>query len=666
MWMFTKLARRNVKRQLGNYLIYFITVSLTVAFMFAINNVIFSEQMQQNAESEQSLRGLLIFLTVFVACIVAFVLGYATSFMLRLRKREFGMYLTLGMTRRNILSIFVTETMLMCAAALTVGILLGLFMYQGMMAVMTRLMGAPIDFAAYSLKGLMLTVILVVAMFVLSSVTSAIYLRRVKIYDLIHGARKVERAVKHPVFWFVVMLLALAVMAVSLVIFRISVADTVENDGRGMGMLASIPLLAIGLVMFHIALARSIANMLLKNRTLCSRGTNTFTLRQLSGKLNSNSILAGVLSFLIGFAIIGANVSFTMKVSEREAIEISCPFDVMLNGFEPSDQGYVENDVKSPITIEEGEAIMEEYSGIKEKIEFKAYDTGDDVLRAYTPWTGERYEGVTDMVISQSDFNRLWEALGHEPVDVGDGFQIIPGASQVGEMDFTGAELGLGGKTYAYGGTITEDYARLISEYLLAVVPDEAVEGLPVEYENIAYDLEDDSYDGMAMQEELRYYGVADYGSGPVNIEMCDYDVKAAIIAERNQFMAILIIGALYIALVFVFMAIAILALKTLSGLSDDRHRYRLLSQLGTDEKEQKKTLFRQIFSFFFLPFILPTLLSFPVAYLCGDMMKQVGIMEGIGEVYLISTIITVSVVVIYALYFTATYLISKRNVIHR
>ena len=102
--MLAKLAARNVKRQVGNYLIYFITVSLTVALMFAVNNVIYEKGMLEKLSDAEEMRTMLTALSVIVSLIVAFVLGYATSFMLKLRKREFGTYLTLGMTRRNILS----------------------------------------------------------------------------------------------------------------------------------------------------------------------------------------------------------------------------------------------------------------------------------------------------------------------------------------------------------------------------------------------------------------------------------------------------------------------------------------------------------------------------------------------------------------------------------
>ena len=124
-----KLALRNVKRQMSSYLIYFMTVAFTVAFLFAMNNIIYGNELQEKAKSSENLTSLLQGLTVFISFVVAFVLSYATSFMLKLRKREFGTYLTLGMTRRDILKIFLGETVLICMAALGAGIFLGLFVY---------------------------------------------------------------------------------------------------------------------------------------------------------------------------------------------------------------------------------------------------------------------------------------------------------------------------------------------------------------------------------------------------------------------------------------------------------------------------------------------------------------------------------------------------------
>ena len=138
--MLSKLALRNVKRQVGNYLIYFMTVAFTVAMLFSISNIIFSDSLLRFTAVNKEIYGALIGVVIFISAIVAFVLSYATSFMLKLRKREFGTYLTLGMTRRNILIIFLSETSIIGLLALGMGLVIGLFIYQGLSALMMRLL----------------------------------------------------------------------------------------------------------------------------------------------------------------------------------------------------------------------------------------------------------------------------------------------------------------------------------------------------------------------------------------------------------------------------------------------------------------------------------------------------------------------------------------------
>lgn len=661
--MFAKLAGRNVRRQLGNYLIYFITVSLTVALMFAMNNVTYSDQLADKAETMGNVSQGILGVTIAGAVITAFVLGYATSFMLKLRKREFGTYLTLGMTRRNLLSIFLTETMIMCLIALGTGIALGMFIYQGMMFLIMRLMEVEIEMADYSPEGLLLTVVLVCAMFILASAASALYLKRVKIYDLIHGDRVVDKQVKHPAAWLAAGIVSLGGMVASFVIFKEAVDSVMTGSTSGMGIFGSMALMSVSIVMMHIAAARSVTAFMLKNRRFCSRGTNTFTLRQLSGKMRANSVMAGLLSFLIAFAVIGVDVSFTQKVSEEMSIDTYYPFDVTLmeDVYNTEESGEEEG---SPITPEEGKRIIERYSPVKEEIPYTIYDTGEGYLHSFTPWTGEGYEGLTDTVIKESEYNRLREAKGYDPVDLEGGFLIGSEDASIRNSDFSGALLELGGKTYEYRG-MADNWFDIFWIYFVAVVPDEAAEGLEVAGNCISYDLVKDRYDAEALEEELFYEVTVREGDMEYSQTVNDYRIREAARISRNSFSAIFVVAAIYIGIVFVFMAMAMLALKTLSGISDDRRRYRVLFQLGAGEREQRKTLFRQIFSFFFLPFAVPLLSSIPAAWLCAYMIKQAGLAEGTGFIYVISAIVVAVMIIIYALYFLATYMIARRNVVY-
>ena len=111
--MLAKIAFRNVKRQAGNYLIYYLTVSLTIALIFAFSNLVFGKELWNHPAALPQMRTGLSAISMLIGLVEAFVLGYASSYLLGLRKQEFGMYLTLGMIRRQILLIFFCEEMLL-------------------------------------------------------------------------------------------------------------------------------------------------------------------------------------------------------------------------------------------------------------------------------------------------------------------------------------------------------------------------------------------------------------------------------------------------------------------------------------------------------------------------------------------------------------------------
>ncbi len=654
--MFARLAFRNVKRQIGNYLIYFLTVTLTVALMFAVNNLIFSSELKRFSDMNQSLKDGLILMSMFIALIVSFVLGYATSFMLKLRKREFGTCLTMGMTRKNILSIFVLETMIMSIAALIIGIILGLFIYQGVMAVFANLLEIEFEFSAYSSKGLAFTIVLVCIIFLLASVTSAVYLKRVSIYNLIYGEKKVEKGVRYPALWWLVAIFSFADLLFCMYYFNkgldLSYTDLDRSSRNIFGSLAGV---AVCLVLFHIGMARSAVHLFMKNKRFCCRGTNTFTVRQLSGKLGSNSVIIGILAFLIGFAVVLVNVTFIQKVSERVELDKRYPFDI---------NAAVQRDNNQAIPISDGIRIIEKYRKINTSIEYQTYYNGSDYFYGFTPWSGEGYEGITDVYMKESDYNNLMEALGRERIECGDGFYLLASSPHIAQFDFSKAVIEQEGKEYHYLGII-EDAPFNYWGYFIVLVPDRLVSSMEVESDCAAIDLENGSFDVRSMNDELSY--VYDQtGNDEFAYYRSDFDIKEYVRVSRNETSAVLVVGAIYMAVIFVFLAMAVLALKTLAGLSEDKRKYEVLFRLGTGERQQEKTLFCQIFSFFFLPFALPLLLSIPTGCFCAKIMHMAGHEGHLKEIYFNTGMIAVVLTVVYLLYFLATYLISKRNTVYR
>ena len=120
--MLFKLSIRNMKKSFKDYAIYFLTLVLGVAIFYMFNSIDSQQAMLEVSESTRSIIKLMISLLGYVSVFVAVVLGllivYANNFLINRRKKEFGIYMTLGMGKRQISKIILFETILAYIAAI--------------------------------------------------------------------------------------------------------------------------------------------------------------------------------------------------------------------------------------------------------------------------------------------------------------------------------------------------------------------------------------------------------------------------------------------------------------------------------------------------------------------------------------------------------------------
>lgn len=650
--MYAKLAWRNVLRQLGNYMIYFLTVSLTIALTFSLYNVIFSQQLIQLARYIADLKSSVILISIFIAIIVAFVLGYANSFLLKLRKKEFGMYMTLGMTRKNVCHIFLVENLFIGFFSLALGILIGMFLYQGMIQITMNILGYTIAFADYSAQGLLVTIIMVIVLFLLSSLTSIRYLRKASILTLLQDETKKNRQVKYPVLWFVIAFISLLVMIGTLLFLASFFREAmIQSDMNGGILITDILLMLISVYLFHVAVARSIVNLLLHNKKFVHRGTNTFVLRQVRNSLASNSSIIGVLAVLLTVAVVVANVSYIMKTSEEASMDKNYPYDVEAY-YDGADNA--EDEVNDAMTCYE--AIIAQYSDITQKIDYKIYTNGQydfcDIIGV------EHYQ--PDQFIRESDMNALLAGTGAGKIQLKGGYDVVNFYNYTSRnADFSKQTISVNGVTYEYR-TTHNDYPSIFYGEFLIVVPDEAVTGMQVSCYMAEYDLATNDFDVYELKDKLSY----EMEVSGFNMIVSAYTLRETARLDSLSTIAIMVISMLYIALIFVLMTLAILALKVLSGLNEDRRRYDVLYCLGVDRKQQGKTLFYQTFIFFLLPFVLPLLFTIPVCALTNMILVAGGYSTLLGSIVKNAVRIVLLLSVIYTLYYTATLRMAKSNVI--
>lgn len=655
--MLFKLAFRNVKRQMSDYLIYFITVSLTVSILFAVNNLIFSDLMEVLKEQYADfIQPILLCVSEILSVVIGFILSYVTSFLLRRRKKEFGLYLTMGMTRGDILTVFAGETAVTFLFSLGMGLLVGLAVYQGLMAVFINFLEMEYTLSGYSVTAILITVGTVGVIFLIASVASLSYLKFARLSALLRGDKTFEKTVKFPIFWLCIAVVSLVVLIVS-GSFIVAFLTSPDID-KIVKVLTFVFLFCLSVVMLPVGIAKSVVPTLLKLKKITARGTGTFTLRQLSGRLNANSVMVGVLTLLLTFSFIGPNVFLTMNSTSTAEINQAYAFDVMgrSGGSFSFEEGlqriakHAEIDQSCIYTLyKERTGYEESASGISRPSD--EIDENIKVLRSMSPF------------VKESDFKKMCNMAGHTMPELNGGYLVVVSTGEDRSAynynpSFSSEKIELNGTAYAAVGKLTCPYNMFNYYISWTVVPDEAVttEQLSPSDSRLVVTLKNNRFDARALYWELAtVYGNNNRGSS--------YTIKEYERLDSLGQVALFLLGDLFVSVVFILLTMAMLALKMLSMLTEDRERYRTLWRLGADEGTLRKTLFSQMFFFYFLPFALPFAMCFPLAVALKAMVAeaavQISTLVIFGQIAAFAGII----LALYALYFTVTYLIARKEV---
>ena len=107
--MLGKLAYRNTKRNIKDYLIYLITVTASVSLIFAFNLVASSDEIVKLCSSMDAFKNSLFAVNILIIFVICFLINYTTKFMFEKRSKELGTYMLLGIKKKEIAHLVVIE-----------------------------------------------------------------------------------------------------------------------------------------------------------------------------------------------------------------------------------------------------------------------------------------------------------------------------------------------------------------------------------------------------------------------------------------------------------------------------------------------------------------------------------------------------------------------------
>lgn len=671
--MLFKLSLRNLKKSFKDYTIYFLTLVLGVAIFYVFNALDSQGVMQSVSASTREIIQLMLAMlagvSVFVSVILGFLIVYANNFLIRRRKKEFGVYLTLGMSRGAISRILLGETVLIGLISLGVGIVIGVFASQLMSILVARMFEA--DMSAYTFVfspgAAGKTVVYFGIMYLLVILFNAAAISRYKLLDLLTAGRKNEKVrMKNPVVSGVLFVISLGVLGYC----YLSVLGLLGTLNRNRTLLL-IFLGSAATFLFFWSLSGILLRVVQARRGFYLKDLNLFVFRQMNSRVNtmvfSMTVICLMLFMTIGVLSCGVSVNQSMT-AEFEAMT---PRDVcMTKGME----------------ADERQSFEDAGKGIEEYLLGKGLALGEVLREGYTEVTSYVLPGLTwestlgaskEQVMEQfpmldwsqreefvplSAYNRMAECFGIPTYELGeDEYLLLCTFDPMKVIRDTalraGASLTIGGRQYVPRFEESQDgYLSMNSSRSLLglyVLPDSAFEdGEFVPYCNyLAGDYEADS------EEEREVF----------EVRIADATKRTPIyafskIALRENSIgigAIMTFIALYLGVIFLISSAAVLALKELSEASDNRDRYRILRELGADQGMVRGALFRQIGIFFLLPLLLAFVHAVFGVQFVNRMLVILNGGSQLGAILFTAGFIAL----IYGGYFWATYVGSRRIV---
>ena len=605
--MFCKLAVRNVTRSLRDYAVYFLTLTFGVCIFYIFNSLESQWCMKMLAQSAHYIvDSILIFMdvfSVFVSVVLACLILYANTFLMKRRKRELAIYFLLGLPTGRVSLLLVLETLLIGLLALGVGILLSHVLGLLTMAMFSAYPAGASFGLILSVKAMGKTVLYFGVIFLVVMLFTGVSISRARLIDLIQGGRKNEEMRERPL-WQSVLTFLLGVVLLLIAYAMLLLRGFLSIDPLFFLMLA---LGTAGTLLFFRSLSGFLLRLVKSRKSLYYRGLNMFVLRQFNSRIHTTYVSMTVICLLLLLAIGVTACCVGLNNTIDTMTNASAPYDLTIQNYS--------GDVQ-PTDIP---ALLAE-NGFDPQKELR--DSYFCALYYNDPDLSVPGQGSSDTMVALSDYNALMALQGREGLTE-EALPQLRTETLVTGFSGMGAYLVVDDATAA---TLSVRRQIFVGNYAGDAQTTEAVL--------------------TAASESPGFYNTGSYLIA----------TKLQIYMENMGTKILVLFMGLYLGLVFLVTAAAVLALQQLSQAADNQPRYAVLSRLGVSEGIRNQALFTQVFLSFFLPLALAVFHSIVGMTAANAVIAVVGRVDSTQ-----SSLVTASfILVIYGAYFLATYLGSR------
>ena len=670
--MLFKLSLKNISKSIKDYAIYFFTLILGVAIFYVFNAIddqsVMMKVSSTTAEIIKLMTNVLSGVSVFVSIILAFLIVYASRFLIKRRNKEFGVYLTLGMSKKKISLILFIETLIIGIVSLVVGLGIGFLLSQLMSILVANMFEADLTRFqfVFSTNACIKTLIYFSIMYFVVMIFNTINISKCKLIDLMHSNKKSEKIkLKNPLLCTIVFIIS----CIALGFAYYQVTGGIEKMTNANSIFVPIGVGAISTFFVFWSLSGLLLKIFISMKNTYYKGLNSFTLRQFSSKINTMTFSMTIICLMLFITICVLSSALSMKNSlNKNVIEFS-PRDIEIS--KPANVDLEVNDFTDK-QIENYKLSFEEiftkngfdFKKFKNIVYFSLYAddyvTLKSTLGTYYKTAKKNYPFLRydDYIVlmKNSDYNNLANNFNLEKINLNsDQYAVVGNYKEM--IDIKNEALKRNTEIIVNQRIYLPKYKKAIngfyemgsqkSEIGFIVLPDDA----------------------LNENQKISNKMVADYNGNQDDIEkdvtlflnntskyIITFNTKKDIRDASVGLGAIVTFLGLYLGIIFLISCAAILALKELSESSDNVEKFVVLRKIGVDEQELNKALFKQIGIFFMFPLILAIIHSIFGVMFCNNILKTMGVSFNLKSVIITSLFI----IFIYGGYFFITYVCSK------
>ncbi|WP_297636077.1 ABC transporter permease [uncultured Clostridium sp.] len=658
-----KLAFKNVKKSMKNYAIYFLTLSFAVCIFYAFNSIgAQGKLLSANGDKEiiEMMGQVIGYISVFVSVVLGCLIIYANNFLIKRRKKELGLYMSLGMQKGKISKMLVVEEIIIGIASLVCGILSGIVLSQFLALLTVKLFNiSDKSFSViFSLDAMIKSIIYFGIIFILVMIFNVIIVSKYKLIDLLTAHKKNEKMkVKNPI-------VAGGIFVASLIIIGVAYKFILETGLNVQDVRFKLSILfgVVGTILFFYGLTGFVILIISKIKGIYYKKLNVFTVRQMNSKINTNFISMAVISLMlfITISLIAVSVGFKMQ-----NIDQFTPYSATISASESGvslEQGLKDAGFELPQGSKVEYTTTKTIDNVTYQSEFSKY--ADSTLKSSYLW--KSYNGQPSKIdfMSITDYNKLLSLSGKNPITLGADQVLLTSDTQymtktLDNFFNENGKIKIGDKEYTTkdNKAVSDNLATSqgATNFLTVIVNNSVLSNAKIDYQyaNINYDKNNATNSEAYMQKFFNNKEYKSIGNSNNSDMFALLSTKESMIQSQGQMTTMMLYIGLYIGAIFLVASAAVLALQQLSEASDSYDRYVALRKIGASNKQINKSIFIQTLSYFALPLILGLVHASIGIYVANELISNFG-----KSSILQTSIITMGVIAfIYFGYFLVTFL---------